>query len=184
MNRQEILLNLFLLTLIAALALLVLENHEEEVDIRVPPVAKSTPLPEPETIYDPHVAQQKYPNFGAKPIFQALLTPTPTPPPPTPTPTRTPDVNAIFAAWKLMSVDSGEATFEDRSKTQSDPEHAVFTLRIGQSIPVEVERGVFKNAILKRVDDKSDNPSATLGLEGIPDVKVLRMFEESPGAPQ
>ncbi len=184
MNRQEILLNLFLLTLIVALALLTLENHEEEVSVDIPPAAKLATPPPSETTYDPQMAQQKYPNFGEKPIFQALLTPTPTPPPPTPTPTRTPDVNAIFASWKLMSVDVGEATFEDRSKTQSDPEHAVFTLRIGQSMPVEVERGVFKNAILKRVDAASDNPSVTIGIEGIPDQKILRMFEEAAGAPQ
>ena len=83
-----------------------------------------------------------------------------------------------------MSVDVGEATFENRAKTQSDPENAVFTLRIGQSIPVEVERGAFKNAILKRVDATSDNPSVTLGIEGLPDQKILRMFDEPSGAPQ
>jgi hypothetical protein len=184
MNRQEILLNLTLLTIIAALALVILESGEEVVDLTVPPAPKTEKVSETETSYDPQIAQQKYPNFGQKPIFQALITPTPTPPPPTPTPTRTPDVNAIFASWKLMSVDVGEATFEDRSKTQSDPEHAVFTLKIGQSVPVEIERGVFKNAILKRVDANADNPSATLGIEGIPDQKILRMFEEATGAPQ
>ncbi|MGC8840397.1 MAG: hypothetical protein ACP5QZ_02945 [Candidatus Sumerlaeaceae bacterium] len=184
MNRQEILLNLFLLTVIVALAVLILENHDEEVTVDIPPTAKLSSPPPQETTYDPQVAQQKYPHFGEKPIFQALLTPTPTPPPPTPTPTRTPDINAIFASWKLMSVDVGEATFEDRSKTQSDPEHAVFTLRIGQSMPVEVERGVFKNAILKRVDAQSDNPSVTVGIEGIPDQKIMRMFEEAPAGPQ
>lgn len=184
MNRQEILRNLFLLVVIMALALLIFQSHEQEVEIIVPPTTKTELPPEPETTYNPVEAQQKYPHFGEKPIFQALLTPTPTPPPPTPTPTRTPDINAIFAAWKLMSVDVGEATFEDRSKVQSDPEHAVFTLRIGQSMPVEVERGVFKNAILKRVDANSDNPSVTLGIEGIPDQKILRMFDEASGAPQ
>ncbi|AXA36420.1 MAG: hypothetical protein D6691_07305 [Candidatus Hydrogenedentota bacterium] len=185
MNRQELLLNLFLLTLIAALTLLIMENREEEIDLYVPTVKASDLPPPPETTFDVREAMQKYPTFGNKPIFQAIITPTPTPPPPTPTPTRTPDVNAIFAAWKLMSVDEGEATIEDRSKTQSDPEHAVFTLRVGQTMPVEVERGVFKNAILKRVDAASDNPSITLGLEGIPDQKILRMFDEAQsGAPQ
>ncbi len=178
MNRQEILLNLTLLTIIVALALLIMENRQEEVEVTVPPVTKIESAPEVETTYDPQIAAQKYPNFGVKPIFQALLTPTPTPPPPTPTPTRTPDINAIFASWKLMSVDTGEATFEDRAKAKSDPENAVFTLRIGQAMPVEVERGVFKNAILMRVDANSDNPSVTLGIDGIPDKKVLRMFEE------
>jgi hypothetical protein len=185
MNRQEILLNLFLLTLIVALALLILENHDEEIDIAVPPTARKVAAPGNETSYDVQVAQQKYPHFGDRPLFQALLTPTPTPPPPTPTPTRTPDINAIFASWKVMSVDVGEAVFEDRSKSQSDPEHAVFTLRVGQSVPVEVERGVFRNAIIRRIDANSDNPSVTIGVEGIPDQKTLHMFEEpAAGAPQ
>jgi hypothetical protein len=183
MNRQEILLNIALLTVIGALTLFIFEGYDTDVDVQAPTVVKSDLPPAPETSYDPDLAMRKYPTFGEKAVFQAIITPTPTPPPPTPTPTKTPDINTVFAQWRLMTVDANEVTFEDKSKTQTDPENSVFMLRVGQSRPVEVEKGVFKNAILKRMDANSDNPSATLRIEDLPDEKTLKMFEEAAPMP-
>lgn len=135
-----------------------------------------------ESGFDVAAAEKKWKNFGNSPVFRALLTPTPSPTPSPTTPPPTPKIGQILGQWKLMAVFDGEATIEDRSKTQKDPDNAMFVLKVGEKRPVQSEKGETLNATLKRIDEQSDNPSATFGLEQTTEEYTIRMMDE-PGAP-
>lgn len=182
MNRNEILLNLLLLVIIGSLAYLVLESGQDEEhmvgssNVAVRPKDKAD---KSETDYNPAAAQAKYPNFGKKAIYQALLTPTPTPPPPTPPPTKTPDISQALGAWKLLSVMDGEATIEN--KATKDPEQSMIQMKVNDTRQVTVGNET-KIVTLKRADENSDNPSATFSMEGTTDEKTLKMFDDAAAA--
>jgi hypothetical protein len=181
MRRQEILINLTLLTVIGALLYVILTPAQERVDLSVEEITMDVTREE-ETGYDAAEAEKKWKSFGSNPIFQALLTPTPTPTPSPTTPPPTPKIGTILGQWKLMAVFDGEVTIEDRSKTQKDPDNAMFMMTVGDKRPVASEKGEVLNATLKRIDEESDNPSATFGLEGTPEEHEIRVMDD-PGAP-
>lgn len=175
MNRRELLINLLLLAAIAALAYAILAGSEEQPDLSMASTVKTARPGDLETTFNPEVARKKYPMLGQTALFQPIITPTPTPPPPTPTPTKTPDIKAALGQWRLSSAGDGEALIENRA--EKNPENQFFSLRVGQSRSVEVEKGVMKNATLKKLDENADNPSATFILEGTSEEYTLKMFD-------
>lgn len=183
MNRREIIINLLLLIVIGALAYFIFSSDQrtpEQLEVTATPAANDGKVPPTtETTYNPVEGNRKYPKFGEKPLFQALITPTPTPTPPPPPPTKTPDIEKALANWKLQAVDPGEATVEDKAKREDN----VFSMKVGESRPVQAGDQA-KNVTLVKVDDKADNPSATFGLQDTTDQKTLKMFEEGALPPQ
>jgi hypothetical protein len=175
MNRRELIINLLLLVAIAAIAYAIIAGNEEEPDLGTSLVVRGPKPGDLETTFNPDVARKKYPMLGQTALFQPIITPTPTPPPPTPTPTKTPDIKAALGQWRLSSAGDGEALIENRA--EKNPEYQFFSLRVGQSRSVEVEKGVMKNATLKRLNENADNPSATFILEGTSEEYTLKMFD-------
>lgn len=176
MNRRELLLNLVILSAILYVAVAIIQQSStvvEELEEEIEVVDEGPPARE--TDFNPELARGKYPRFGEVSMFQPLITPTPTPPPPTPTPTPTPDIKQALGGWALSSVSYGEALVEDRN--QKNPEEQFFSMKPGQSRPVEVEKGVTKPATLKKLDENDENPSATFTLEGTSEEYTLKMFQ-------
>lgn len=179
MTRREMLVNILLVAVIAWLLSLVLTAPQGNVELEVPDLSESSKTTT-ETSYSAALAKEKFPALKQKDPFKEIMTPTPSPPPPTPTPTKTPDISKTLASWKLLSVDSGVATIEDRSKKEDN----IFEMKVGETKPMEVEKGGgVRNLTLKRVDDKADNPSATFSLEGTTDEKTFKMYDEAAAAP-
>lgn len=184
MRRQEILLNLFLLTVIGCLAYVILTPAPQE-ELRPIKIAKNdTENPGSETAYNPQKAAETWKKFGINPIFQALLTPTPSPSPTTPAPTPTPQIGRFIGTWHLMGIIEKEAAIEDTAKTQKDPDNATFQMKIGDTKAVTNEKGETHTVTLEKMDEESDNPSVTFGMDGTTDKHTLRMMQDtgSPGA--
>lgn len=184
MRRQEILLNLFLLTVIGSLAFVILTPPAQE-QLRPIKIAKNeTDSNATETAYNPQKAAETFPKLGSNPIFQPLLTPTPSPSPTTPAPTPTPQIARFIGTWHLMGIIDKEAAIEDTAKTQKDPDNATFQMKQGDTKAVTNEKGETHTVTLEKMDEESDNPSATFGMDGTTDKHTLRMMQDagSPGA--
>lgn len=192
MNRQEVLLNLTLVTVIGALAFSIYDSQNQGVDLPVAPVVANNTTanadeemgeedeeaPENETTYARAAADSPYTNVGQKDIFRSLVTPTPSPPPPTPSPTPTPDINKALGAWQVLSVYQGVATVQDNNLMKANSENAIWDMKLGESRPVDVGGGQLKAATLKSVNESLDLPTATFGLEGTSAERTMRMGDE------
>jgi len=179
MTRQEFLLNLVLLTIIGALAY-VMVTEEPEVEIVVPAAASETPAPpKTETEYL-QAGKVKYPEFGNKNIYVAILPPTPVPPTPTPTPTPTPDIHGALRTWRLMGILDDEISIEDKAKA-NDPEHQFFNMKQGETRPVDAGKGQVKNVRIKSIDAESDNPSVTFEMDDTFETHVLKTLDDGTG---
>lgn len=190
MKRQEVLLNLTLLTVIGALVYTILqaENQEEELiaPVEVASAVERNGDDAPGGTETPYTRERDvYRSFGTKPLFKALITPTPTPPPATPTPTPTPNIHEATANLKVTGILGGVAYVEPK---KPDPElfpNGILEMTPGATLELPVGKGgERKRLTLRTVDEQSnpDNPSATFELEGTSELKVLRMFEDP--APQ
>ncbi|MBX7245893.1 MAG: hypothetical protein K1X53_10365 [Candidatus Sumerlaeaceae bacterium] len=167
MKRQEILLNLTLLTAIGALTFLIFSEGEDLPSLPSAPAnlaSNSGVGSKTETSFVPAATSKKFDDFGNKEIFRAIMTPTPTPPPATPKPSPTPNISVVLGNWKLSSVDGGEATIEDKTKA-NNPDGAFFTMKVGEAHPVEVDKGVMGKAVLKKIDESGDTPSVSFELD-------------------
>jgi len=153
MNRKIVLINVTLLVVILFLGYLLMntrfsppeayafstikdpdqgEEQEEAAgeEPETPPVEgeteyakKAIPKPKETIVAD---ADDKYPNFGAAPIFDTII-PKPTPTPrPTPKPKPPPDINRVTARWSLRSLMGNTATFYD-SGTKKE-----WTMKVGE----------------------------------------------------
>ena len=182
MTRQELLLNLVLLTIIGALAyVMVTEEPDEEISVPVTASATAVP-PKTETEYR-QAGEGKYPEFGNKNIYVAIL-PTIPPPPPSPSPPPpTPDIHTSLKPWRLMGILDDEVSIEDKSKA-NDPENQFFNMKKGESRPVDTGKTGPKNVRIKALDPESDNPSVTFEMDETNEPHVLKTLDDgSGGAP-
>jgi hypothetical protein len=182
MTRQEFLLNLALLTIIGALAYVMVSQGPDEVT-DVPVVASATPVPpKTETEYL-QAGKVKYPEFGNKNIYVAILPTIPPPPPPPPSPAPTPDIHTALKPWRLMGILDNEVSIEDKSKA-NDPENQFFTMKKGDSRPVDTGKTGLKNVRISALDAESDNPSVTFEMDETSEKHILKTLDDgSGGAP-
>jgi len=182
MKRRDLLINLLLLVVIGTLAYYIYEGGDSEAPTgRMVAMASRSETSRPETSYDAKAGEQKYPNLGKVPIYQALLTPTPTQPPPTAKPTVTPNIHTALASWKLQMVDpdTGEAMIEDKANKNPAAEN-VFTMKLNDTRVVTFDN-ISRTVTMIKEDKDSDNPSATFKMDGAEGVEhTLRMIEDSP----
>jgi hypothetical protein len=176
MNRREIAINLALLAVIVVVAYGVLTGSRDIESLPAPKPVSLRATPKAETDFNPKDVSTLYPNLGSTKLFQAIMTPTPTPTPTPPPPEKTPDIENVLKAWRLMAAGDGEATVEDRSAKEGD-ENRVFILKVGESRPV-TEGGKTLNATLKGLDESGDFPVAVFKLEGTGAEKKLKMVVE------
>lgn len=114
--------------------------------------------------------EERLPNLGKRNVFETIL-PLPTP---TPAPTRTPDpgphINEVTDTWKLSVAFRDFATFQD-IKTQQD-----FTLKLGESKPVEF-KGKEYRVMLESIDSKKFSATIMMkNLIGEEQRKSFKMF--------
>jgi hypothetical protein len=193
MNRQEVLLNLTLVTIIGALGYSIYESHQNAQGMsQIAEVRNSDKAAEeedaadtgPETTYDRTTASKKFPAVGNTDLFKAILTPTPAPPTPTPKPTDTPNIVAALNAWKLLSVDKGVATIEDVIKSRAGAEDAVFDMKAGDTRVVDIGGNQTRPVKLESTDETSnpDQPTATFSMQDTKATRTLKMGEEAGNA--
>ncbi len=189
MRRQEVLLNLTLLTLIGALVYTILQSGSQDDDLLESMTVASVTEKEDspggtETPYLPE--RDVYNSFGKKPLFKALITPTPSPTPPPPPPAPTPNIHEATANLKVTGIMDNVAYVEPK---KPDPEvfpDGVREMKAGDTLMMPVGKsGEKRQLTLKTLDEitNPDNPSATWQLDGTTEEKVLRMFDD-PAPPQ
>ncbi|MGI8906444.1 MAG: hypothetical protein ACR2IE_08145 [Candidatus Sumerlaeaceae bacterium] len=186
MNRQEILLNLTLITVIGALGYSIYDarqNRPEISGIRSSEelAVQDTEDISTETTYNRRQADLKFPKVGNTDLFKAIIPPTPSPIPPTPKPTDTPNIHAALNAWKVLSVQDGTATIEDVIKSRAGIEDAVFDMKPGDTRPIDIGGGQTRPVKLDSADEVTnpDQPSATFSMQDTQAVRTLKMGDEA-----
>ena len=190
MNRQEILLNLTLITVIGALGYSIYDAHNhttaaaEVADVRSNPDEEDSGT-KPETTYNRVEAGKKFPKMGETELFRAIIPPTPTPVPPTPKPTDTPNIQIALNAWKVLSVDKGIVTIEDVVKSRTGADDSVFDMKVGDTRPIDIGGGQTRPAKLESVDEitNPDVPTATFGMQDTQAQRTLKMGDEAGDSP-
>jgi hypothetical protein len=183
-KRQEFLLNLTLLVIIAALAYLIYDASQKPTgleSIATPVVPKEKTAKDTETKYAA-AAERKHPNFGKKDLFAPLLTPTPSPTPsPTPPPP-TPDIGKALGTWKLQSVYEGVAVVEDTAKSAKNEEGAVWEMHKGDKKQVDVGNGIMKTVTLEKMDVTDPwNPAVDFSMEDTTTKRTIHLTDEPGG---
>jgi hypothetical protein len=188
MNRQELLLNVTLVTIIGALGYSIYDSHQNAQGMsQISEVRNSSDSDEDadtETSYDPTSAKKKFPAVGNTDLFKAILSPTPPPPTPTPKPTETPNIQAALNSWKLLSVDRGMATIEDVIKSRAGAEDAVFDMKAGDTKVVDIGGNQTRPVKLESTDETTnpDQPTATFSMQDTKATRTLKMGEEAGNA--
>jgi hypothetical protein len=182
-RREEILLNITMLTAALSLLIFILLGPVPE-DMAVPVASRSenrrTERPGQTETPLPPTAADRFMEVGRVPLFRALLTPTPTPPPPTPRPTPTPDISAGLAKFKVQGIMDGVVMLEDPEKSKTGAPDALIEWKPGEVRQMDSGRGETRPVKLEKVDEVTDpsNPTATFSMEGTTEKKVLKMFEQ------
>ncbi|MCX7018705.1 MAG: hypothetical protein WCK47_09335 [bacterium] len=183
MNGRDILLNIFLLTLIGSLTFLIFDKGGNDSGTEIPEMLSASKPSKEETSFNPLLATAKYPKFGEKPLYKAIITPTPSPTPPPPTPAPTPNIGNILKRWRLLSAYAGSASIEDTG--EKDPEKQFFDMKVGEIRTTRGEKTEMRNVRLNRIDEQADEPSATFSMDGTTAVFTIRTGDNpQPAGPQ
>lgn len=191
MNKRELIINLSLLAAIAVIGYLIVttglakQRIREEADRMHKEIAAmdfengdseaSTQPIASETTYV--VAQDRFVNFGLRPLFDVPI-PKPTPSPtPEPTPIPIPPLEQILAQWKLQGIVGQKALVQDVATNET------ITLELNGE-PHMLALPPFNFMITMIAAEKSRNPTIELRSDQHTETYKLQMFPPAPAPPE